>query len=774
MSTKTTIVLLVLVAVGCLVVVGLDQGWFGQEAEEKPENQFAQPFQAEPESKDVFADHPAEVTRLAIESEGLAATFAKTDDQWEIVEPIKAPALKWEVDGLVRTVTGLRYTRAFEPGEPDAPSDVETGLSDPKAKVTIEYENGVVTLEVGKKELLKDNTYVRLTGKPEIYVAQSNLTATFDKKLKDFREKDLLSFKFGDAVALEIVSRDPARTLKLTKKDDREWVMDSPIKARASREGASDLITVLNELKAEEFVDDAPEDLGRYGLDQPFARVTLTTRSEIKPEDADQEDETTTQPAATQPQYETKEWTILIGSFVGLQEERRHAKLGDSTAVVAVDARSANKLLPDLLEVRDKRVTTANTFRINKLVVADPTESVTLEKQGNTWRVTAPEVAEADKGKVDEVIRAIRGLQAVSFVDNPDELGSFGLDEPRVELKLYVTGQVEPEVIRVGSRSPSGRMLYVQRGGEESISVVKADDAEKLLVSPVSFGPRRILSVPMAQIRQIEITRDQMRTVLAKKTAQWRIYEPYEAPADESSVARVLADVASLRAREIVARGQFETFGLDQPDIEVVAEVSPPTPPTTSPAATQPPEQQPERHRLLVSKRNDQVYALLDGSDLVYQLDPAVYEHLSAELHDRKVLRFSPDQVERLEISGGEMAQKLVLTRVDDEWAYPADEFFQLDDEKVQRRVQDLRQIEALRFVDLQATEPGKYGLSQPAVQVDLALGDGTLLSLRVSARGPDDGPQRYAMVAGEPKVFLLRGEDVDKLRITLGDIEKE
>jgi hypothetical protein len=754
--------------------VGLDQGWFGQEAEEKPENQFAQPFQAEPESKDVFEDHPAEVTRLAIESERLAATFAKTDDQWEIVEPIKAPALKWEVDGLVRTVTGLRYTRKFEPGQADAPSDAETGLSDPKAKVTIEYENGVATLEVGKKELLKDNTYVRLAGKPAVYVAQSNLQPTFDKTLKDFREKDLLSFKFGDAVELEIVSREPARTLKLTKKDDREWVMDSPMKARASREGASDLITVLNELKAEEFVDDAPEDLGRYGLDEPFAKVTLTTQSEIKPEDAaEQEDETATQPA-TQPQYETKEWTILIGSFVGLQEEHRHARLGDSTAVVAVDARSAAKLLPDLLEVRDKRVTTANTFRMDKLVVADPTESVTLEKEGNTWRTTAPEAAEADKGKVDEVIRAIRGLQAVSFVDSPDELGAFGLDPPRVELKLYVTGQVEPEVIRVGSRSPSGRMLYVQRGGEESISVVKADDGEKLVVSPVSFGARRILSVPMAQIRQIEITRDQTRTVLAKKTAQWRIYEPYEAPADQSGVARVLSDVASLRAREIVARGQFETFGLDQPDIEVVAEVSLPTPPTTSPAETQPAEQEPERHRLLVSKQDDRVYAVMDGSDLVYELDPAVYEHLSAELHDRKVLRFSPDQVERLEISGGEIEQKLVLTRVDDAWAYPADEFFQIDDEKVQQRVRDLRQLEALRFVDLEATDPGKYGLGQPAVQLDLALSDGESISLRVSARGPDDGPQRYAMVAGEPKVFLLRGEDVAKLRTTLGDFEKD
>ena len=773
MSTKTTIVLLVLVAVGCLVVVGLDQGWFGREAEEKPENQFAQPFQAEPESKDVFEDHPAEVTRLAIESERLTATFVKTDDQWEIVEPIKAPALKWEVDGLVRTVTGLRYTRTFEPGQADAPSDAETGLSDPKTKVTIEYENGVATLEVGKKELLKDNTYVRLAGKPAVYVAQSNLQPTFDKTLKDFREKDLLSFKFGDAVELEIVSGEPARTLKLTKKDDREWVMDSPLKARASREGTSDLITVLNELKAEEFVDDAPEDLGRYGLDEPFARVTLTTRSEIKPEDADEEDEATTQPA-TQPQYETKEWTILIGSYVGLQEEHRHAKLADSTAVVAIDARSVSKLLPDLLEVRDKRITPANTFRIDKLVVADPTESVTLEKEGNTWRTTAPDAAEADKGKVDEVIRAIRGLQAVSFVDSPDDLAGFGLDPPRVELKLYVTGQAEPEIIRVGSRSPSGRMLYVQRGGEESISVVKADDAEKLLVSPVSFGARRILSVPMAQIRQIEITRDQTRTVVAKKTAQWRIYEPYEAPADESGVARILADVASLRAREIVARGQFETFGLDQPDIEVVAEVSPPTPPTTLPAETQPAEQEPERHRLLVSKQDDQIYAVLDGSDLVYQLDPAVYEHLSAELHDRRVLRFSPDQVERLQISSGETEQELVLARVDDAWTYPADEFFQIDGEKVQRRVQDLRQIEALRFVDLEATEPGKYGLGQPAVQVDLALSDGESISLRVSARGPDDGPERYAMVAGQPKVFLLRGEDVARLQATLSDFEKD
>jgi len=169
MSARTTVVLLVLVVAGCLFVVGLEQGWFGKEQQEQePQQQMNQFLPSdEGQAEDLFEDHPAEVSRLAIVSKDLTATFAKTDEDWEIVEPVKAPAVKWAVDSIVRTISGLQYTRKIPPG---SMTDQEMGLDKPTATITIEHEDGQATLRVGGKALLKEHTYVRLDGDPAVYL----------------------------------------------------------------------------------------------------------------------------------------------------------------------------------------------------------------------------------------------------------------------------------------------------------------------------------------------------------------------------------------------------------------------------------------------------------------------------------------------------------------------------------------------------------------------------------------------------------------------------
>lgn len=773
MSARTTVVLLVLVVAGCLFVVGLEQGWFGKEQQEQGQqiNQFLPRDQGQAE--DLFEEHPAEVSRLAIVSEDLTATFAKTDEEWEIVEPVKAPAVKWAVDSIVRTISSLQYTRKIPPG---SMTDQEMGLDEPTATITIEHEDGQATLRVGGKALLKEHTYVRLDGDSAVYLVTANLEQTLDKQLKDFRKAELVSFKYGEAKAYRIVRRDPPQDLSLIKQDGGDWVIESPIKTRAERGEASDLVTTLTSLRAEEFVDDDPQDLAKYGLDDPYLRITVTLQKEIEaePESKEEQDESPKEQPTTQPQYETETISLLIGGYVGLQKSRRYAKLGDSPTVVEVNVKTSrlDKLAVDVGSLREVQVPVINTYKMNKFVVIDGQDSVTIERKGREWTITAPQQMEADNAAVNEFVAAIRKLYAADFIDRPDDLARYGLDQPRVQLKLYAPDQVEPDHILIGKLSASGRMLYVQRVGEESIAVVKAAETKKLLVSAVAFGTRQLLRLPEAQVRRLELKRPDGRLVVEKKDWQWRMVKPHDAPADRSSVTSIIGDLASLKARRIVARGRLAEYGLDSPDIILAVELSPPTPPTTT-QATQP-VREPERHRLLVSKRNDSVYAVLDESDLVYELDPIIYDHLMAELQERRILGFSPAQVENFKISGSDVGEPLEFARADDKWSYVPDEFFPVDSEKVDRRLRELRSLEAQRFVNVAVTNLGQYGLDDPAVRVDLTLQNGDVTSLLVSSRGPEEGNDRYAAVAGEKKVFILTAEQVKKLQPELDGFEKQ
>ena len=135
---------------------------------------------------------------------------------------------------------------------------------------------------------------------------------------------------------------------------------------------------------------------------------------------------------------------------------------------------------------------------------------------------------------------------------------------------------------------------------------------------------------------------------------------------------------------------------------------------------------------------------------------------------------FSPAQVENFKISGSDVGEPLEFARADDKWSYVPDEFFPVDSEKVDRRLRELRSLEAQRFVNVAVTNLGQYGLDDPAVRVDLTLQNGDVTSLLVSSGGPEEGNDRYAAVAGQKKVFILTAEQVKKLQPELDAFEKQ
>src|SRR6185369_15428494 len=104
MNTKTTIVLMICVAIGggALLIYQL-----------KP------PTTATPGSdtgtKDLFEPKPAEVNKVEMLAGNKRMAFEKTGDKWRITAPIQAPADKYQVDNIVTKITGLKATRSYGP-----------------------------------------------------------------------------------------------------------------------------------------------------------------------------------------------------------------------------------------------------------------------------------------------------------------------------------------------------------------------------------------------------------------------------------------------------------------------------------------------------------------------------------------------------------------------------------------------------------------------------------------------------------------------------------
>ena len=157
---------------------------------------------------------------------------------------------------------------------------------------------------------------------------------------------------------------------------------------------------------------------------------------------------------------------------------------------------------------------------------------------------------------------------------------------------------------------------------------------------------------------------------------------------------------------------------------------------------------------------------MIDGSDLVYQIDPKIYEHLDAEMRDRSVAKFEVPQVTSLALirPGGEME----FTQVDGKWSYRQDNTVALDDQKIKDLLNALRDTKVHRYVRYKAApaDLAAYKLNAPANRIVVTASGGRKIELLISADGPakDRDKSRYATVVGSDAIFLLKGSDADKL----------
>jgi hypothetical protein len=107
--------------------------------------------------------------------------------------------------------------------------------------------------------------------------------------------------------------------------------------------------------------------------------------------------------------------------------------------------------------------------------------------------------------------------------------------------------------------------------------------------------------------------------------------EPPDAPPDPTAVRELVSDLSRLRAKQVVARDDDESYGLSEPVVTVEFELEQPVagpPPTTE---SQPAVQR-VTHTLCVGRRANQTYARLDDVPYVFELDETVYQVLTAEL----------------------------------------------------------------------------------------------------------------------------------------------
>lgn len=765
MNFKTTFVLLVLVIIG----VGL---WIVAGQREPAAEQEDAGSTTPAETRYVLDPRPEgdKVVRVEFERHDrptLVFERSEKEDQpdemgdWLMIEPLASATESYRVDGLARLLSGLQYQRSIETGTGEI-TLADAGLEPPAATLKVTEKDGTESaVLIGKKVALSNNVYVRVADAEEILVVTRDLSREIEREVNEYRAKRLLTLAAADAHSVHI--EHDGTTYDFTRGTEKQWVINQPVKAYALSDKVRAMVEALGRVRVEEYLDDAPESLGRYGLDTPVLTITVVTErtEEVTPE-TEEGEEPATQPA--EPLYKTVVGTyaLQVGDFADLQSTMRCVKLPDRPWVASVPQSQLDKLFPKLSELRDPSVTRVKANDVTRLELTRDGTTVTLEKQAGSWKGTG-ELAELEQEAVTALLRAFEDVNAIDYIDQPQDPAQYGLDRPRAVLTVTTSGSVEPLTLRVGADTPSGHNTYVQVTGQTPVMVISAQRAAEFLVEPLALRSREITSFAPDQIKRVAIRHGDKTYKLERKPGgrTWKMLEPAGAPPNPSAIRELANDLSRLRARQVVAKDDNAAHGLDQPALTIEFDVEQPAmgPPPTSQEAE--PEPELVTHTLLVGRPAEAVYARYDDVPYVFELDQTVYNVFTAEFIKPGLFDIDSGDVTYLKIEapGGTVE----FEHDGEQWTYPPDRFLQLSQKKVGDFVTDLAGLRVSAYVAYRDGDPTAHGLADAPVTVTLRLKDESTITLKVDQVRAGELPRKAAWIE-EQRIFLLRQAEAEKL----------
>jgi hypothetical protein len=394
---------------------------------------------AEKEKEGLLVDlASADLVKMSLKAGEGVLTFERDDKGvWKITEPLLTGADAAEVGSLADGFSGLKIERVVV----TSPADLSAyGIPDKELSLWVKGKDKPVRILVGMENPIDKTLFAKRDDDPRVVLIASSLKTILEKKLFDFRRKDIFAFERADVTAVKI--RTGSSAWEALRKDG-DWFLKSPVAALADKSRVDTLIDSLAGLRAKEFVSEkrTDEDVFKNGLDKPEYEVVLSLATA------------------------NKDATISFHR----DGDKISAMSSLADKIVLVESAILADLDKKPEEYRQKKVAVLDSWEADRLAVTAGGLSLAAvkEKVGDSdkWFLESEGKPEADGSKVETFIRKIEGLEAAEFIDAPKSLAEYGLDKPQAEVKIRTKdyeGKVRESTILVGAEDRDKKQVVVK------------------------------------------------------------------------------------------------------------------------------------------------------------------------------------------------------------------------------------------------------------------------------------------------------------------------
>ena len=275
-------------AVGVLVV--LSGAYVGVKAY-VAKQEAADTESAEEENPEIISIASADVKSIKFVIDKKEVTFEKDGDFWVKSDETGFPVDQDKFDTLVSSLNSIKAERTLENVE-DA-SEYE--LDQPENTITVTTEDGETTvIQLGMENDSTSQEYIDLNkDSSTVYVVSNSTFSSFEGTLYDFAKSGV--FPTVDSSTVSKISVDGKDSSYVVEKDENNFwnITGNGETEKADSAKATSLASTLSSVAYASYVNYncAEDELSQYGLDKPYAEITVDYQEEVEKESTDDENE---------------------------------------------------------------------------------------------------------------------------------------------------------------------------------------------------------------------------------------------------------------------------------------------------------------------------------------------------------------------------------------------------------------------------------------------------------------------------------------------------
>lgn len=217
-------------------------------------------------------------------------------------------------------------------------------------------------------------------------------------------------------------------------------------------------------------------------------------------------------------------------------------------------------------KAEEKNVFVFDENNIREVFIRNPGgEFLIVRGPQEKWRLAKPIETEADHDVVSSLVYGMRNLTLERVLEErPKDLSLYGLDRPRMGIRVTLEGAEKPLALNVGKRSPLGR-LYAKRDDQDMVFLVPSGVEQALMKGLFDLRDKSVVSFERDQVEKIILQIPMERAELARRNGGWFVLGRAPVRANEDTVNKVLSALSSLRVEEFIADHpeSLSKYGLD-------------------------------------------------------------------------------------------------------------------------------------------------------------------------------------------------------------------